>query len=349
MKRLVIVFGGRSSEHKISIISATNVSKQVDNTKYELLLIGITKEGKWLKVDNISSVEDGSWINSEENAYILPDATKRCIILERRGEYKELHVDVVFPVLHGLYGEDGTIQGLLELADIPYVGCGVLASAIGMDKLYTKLVVDKLGIRQAAYEPVLDYEVKEDFEKVIRRIEDRFDYPVFVKPSNAGSSKGVSKASNNEELRSGVLEALNHDRKVLVEETIVGAEVECAVLGRPGDVIASGVGEIKSAAAFYDYDAKYKLDSLTLLDSKLPEGVRENLPQCAEKIFTALDGFGLSRVDFFAKDDGEIVFNEINTMPGFTAISMYPMLFEASGIDKKTLIDKLIDLAFERG
>ena len=349
MRKLAIIFGGQSSEHEISIISATNISKQVDTSKYELILIGITREGKWLKVDSISSMEDGSWINSKTSACILPDATKKCIIIETDGEYKELGVDVVFPVMHGLFGEDGTIQGLLELANIPYVGCGVLASAVGMDKLYTKLVVDKLGIRQAGYEPVLDYEVKEDFKGIINRIESRFDYPVFVKPSNAGSSKGVSKASDRKELEKGIMEALNHDRKILVEETIVGHEVECGVLGRPGNVIASGVGEIKSAASFYDYDAKYKLDSLTLLDSKLPNGVREKLPECAKRIFSALDGFGLSRVDFFAKEGGEIVFNEINTMPGFTAISMYPMLFEAAGIDKKVLIDRLIELAFERG
>ena len=237
----MIIFGGQSSEHEISVISATNISKQVDTDKYELILIGITKEGKWLKVENISSMEDGSWINSRTSAFILPDATKKCIIVETDGEYKEIHVDVVFPVLHGLYGEDGTVQGLLELAKIPYVGCGVLASAVGMDKLYTKLVVDKLGIRQAAYEPVLDYEASKDFEGVIKRIENRFDYPVFVKPSNAGSSRGVSKASNREELEKGIKEALNHDRKVLVEETIVGHEVECGVLGNPGDVTASGV------------------------------------------------------------------------------------------------------------
>ena len=227
MRKLAIIFGGQSSEHEISVISATNISKQVDIDKYELILIGITKEGKWLKVENISSMEDGSWINSRTSAFILPDATKKCIIVETDGEYKEIYVDVVFPVLHGLYGEDGTIQGLLELAKIPYVGCGVLASAVGMDKLYTKLVVDKLGIRQAAYEPVLDYEARKDFEGVIKRIENRFDYPVFVKPSNAGSSRGVSKASNREELENGIREALNHDRKVLVEETIVGHEVEC--------------------------------------------------------------------------------------------------------------------------
>ena len=348
MRRLAIIFGGQSSEHEISVISATNVSKQVDTDKYELILVGITKEGKWLKVDSISSMEDGNWLNSKTSAYILPDATKKCIMVETGGEYKEVHVDVVFPVLHGLFGEDGTVQGLLELAKIPYVGCGVLASAVGMDKLYTKLVVDKLGIRQAAYEAILDYEVREDLSGKIKKIEGRFDYPVFIKPSNAGSSRGVSKALDREELKKGILEALKHDRKVLVEETIVGHEVECGVLGRTGEVMASGVGEIKSAATFYDYDAKYKLDSLTLLDSQLPNGVREKLPECAKKIFTALDGFGLSRLDFFAKEDGEIVFNEINTMPGFTAISMYPMLFEAAGIGKKDLIDRLIELAFER-
>ena len=215
MRRLVIIFGGRSSEHEISVISATNVSKQVDTDKYELILVGITKEGKWLKADSISSMEDGSWLNSKTSAYILPDATKKCIMVETGGEYKEVHVDVVFPVLHGLFGEDGTVQGLLELAKIPYVGCGVLASAVGMDKLYTKLVVDKLGIRQAAYEAVLDYEVKENLSDKIEKIEGRFDYPVFIKPSNAGSSRGVSKALDREELKKGILEALKHDRKAV--------------------------------------------------------------------------------------------------------------------------------------
>ena len=352
MRKLAIIFGGQSSEHEISVISATNISKQVDTDKYELILIGITKEGKWLKVENISSMEDGSWINSRTSAFILPDATKKCIIVETDGEYKEIHVDVVFPVLHGLYGEDGTIQGLLELAKIPYVGCGVLASAVGMDKLYTKLVVDKLGIRQAAYEPVLDYEARKDFEGVIKRIENRFDYPVFVKPSNAGSSRGVSKASNREELENGIREALNHDRKVLVEETIVGHEVECAVFGGGKvPVKASGVGEILAAkeAAFYDFEAKYyNHDSKTVVDPKLPGEAEKKIPEIAKRIFEAIDGFGLSRVDFFVTEEGEIVFNEINTMPGFTAISMYPTLWKAKGIETKQLVNDLIALAFER-
>ena len=259
-------------------------------------------------------------------------------------------MDVVFPVLHGLYGEDGTVQGLFSLAKLPYVGCGVLSSAVSMDKLYTKIIVDDLGIRQAAYVPVMVWKMRQDMERVIRQVEDRFAYPVFIKPSNAGSSRGVSKAENREQLIAGLEEAARHDRKILVEETIIGHEVECAVLGggeKP--VQSSGVGEILAAADFYDFDAKYyNEESRTVINPELPGNAAEKVKKAAEKIFNAVDGYGLARVDFFVTDSGEVIFNEINTMPGFTAISMYPMLWEAAGIPKKQLIDRLIELAFER-
>ena len=344
-----VIFGGQSSEHVVSCMSVVNVASQIDAQEYDVLLIGITEEGRWVKADSIESIQDGSWRESQVKAVISPDATERCVILEENGHFEKRPVDAAFPVLHGLYGEDGTIQGLFELARIPYVGCGVLASAVSMDKLYTKIIVDTLGVPQAAYVPVYREEL-ENMEQVTARVEEKFSYPVFVKPSNAGSSKGVGKAENRQELENALREAARHDRKILVEETIVGHEVECAVFGGgKTPVKASGVGEILAAAEFYDFDAKYyNAESKTVVNPPLPGNAAEKIRQAAVDIFKAVDGYGLSRVDFFVKEDGGIVFNEINTLPGFTAISMYPMLWEAAGMDKKTLVQALIGHAFQR-
>ena len=227
---IAVIFGGQSSEHEVSCMSVVNVASQIDREKYEVLLIGITEEGHWVKADSVESIQDGSWRESRVSAVISPDATEKCVIPEEDGRTEKRPIDVAFPVLHGLYGEDGTIQGLLELARIPYVGCGVLASAVSMDKLYTKIVVDDLGIRQAQYVAVRREEL-DDMEAVILRVEEKLSYPVFVKPSNAGSSKGVSKAEDRDGLKKALTEAARHDRKILVEETIVGHEVECAVFG----------------------------------------------------------------------------------------------------------------------
>ncbi len=348
-KTIAVIFGGQSSEHVVSCMSVVNVASQIDAQEYDVLLIGITEEGRWVKADSIESIQDGSWRESQVKAVISPDATERCVILEENGHFEKRPVDAAFPVLHGLYGEDGTIQGLFELARIPYVGCGVLASAVSMDKLYTKIIVDTLGVPQAAYVPVYREEL-ENMEQVTARVEEKFSYPVFVKPSNAGSSKGVGKAENRQELENALREAARHDRKILVEETIVGHEVECAVFGGgKTPVKASGVGEILAAAEFYDFDAKYyNAESKTVVNPPLPGNAAEKIRQAAVDIFKAVDGYGLSRVDFFVKEDGGIVFNEINTLPGFTAISMYPMLWEAAGMDKKTLVQALIGHAFQR-
>ena len=245
-------------------------------------------------------------------------------------------------------GEDGTVQGLLELAAIPYVGCGVLASACSMDKFYTKIVVDSIGVRQAKFVGVRRHELTH-MDEVVARVEAGVPYPVFVKPSKAGSSQGVSKAENREELIDALNLAAKHDSKILVEETIVGREIECGVLGM-NEPKASGVGEVLSAEEFYSYDAKYNNEeSRTVVDPELPEGKAEEIRKDAVAIFRALDCSGLSRVDFFlTKDTNEVVFNEINTLPGFTAISMYPMLWEARGLSKKALVQKLIDLAMNR-
>ncbi|MCI8743754.1 MAG: D-alanine--D-alanine ligase [Lachnospiraceae bacterium] len=349
-KRIAVLFGGQSSEHLVSCMSAANVIGQIDQSRYELLLIGITEEGHWLKADSLEDVRSGAWKESTTEAILSPDATKQCVILTEEGSSRNVPVDVVFPVLHGPYGEDGTVQGLLELARIPYVGCGVLASAVSMDKLYTKGIVDRLGIRQARYIPVMVWELKKDTDGVIRQVEEQLSYPVFVKPSSAGSSRGITKARNRQELLAGLKEAAGHDRKILVEETIIGHEVECAVLGggqKP--VESSGVGEILAAAEFYDYEAKYfNEDSRTVIGPELPGDSAQQVRRAAERIFNAVDGYGLARVDFFVTRQGEVVFNEINTLPGFTAISMYPMLWEAAGIPKDQLIDRLISLAFER-
>ncbi len=345
-----VIFGGQSSEHEVSCMSAANIIEQMDESVYNLILIGITKEGHWLKADSIQAVRQGSWRESRTEAVLSPDATKQCVVItDPQGQVTWAPVDVAFPVLHGRDGEDGTIQGLLELARIPYVGCGVLSSALSMDKLYTKLIVDRLGITQAEYEPVMAEEL-EDMEEVTARIEKKFSYPVFIKPSNAGSSRGVSRADSREELEKGLQLAASEDRKLLVEEMICGHEVECAVFGGgKEEVIASGTGEILAAAQFYDYDAKYhNAQSKTVTDPDLPGTASQEIPRLAKEIFKAVDGYGLARVDFFVKDDGTVVFNEINTMPGFTAISMYPMLWEARGMGKRELVGKLLSHARNR-
>lgn len=347
-KNLVVIFGGRSSEHEVSCISVQTVAKAVDLEKYEMVLVGITKDGRWLKADSIESIADSSWYDSKVSAVISPDSSREMILMD--GDSVTIRkVDVIFPVLHGMYGEDGTIQGLFEMADIPYVGCGVLASAASMDKFYTKIIIDNIGVCQARFVPVVEDDF-EDLEAAMDRVEASLSYPVFVKPSKAGSSKGVSKASNRAELEVSLYEAVKHDNKILVEETIVGRELECGVLGYGKNTKASGVGEILAAAEFYDYDAKYNnKESKTVIGADIPSEIEGEIRDSAIKIFNALDGFGLSRVDFFLENGtNRVIFNEINTLPGFTSISMYPMLWNDEGYDIETLVETLIEMASER-
>ena len=351
MKNLMLIFGGQSSEHEVSCVSATTIAKAIDKAKYQVYLVGITKEGKWLLADSVEQMQAGEWRNSKKQAVLSPDATGKELLILQGESVERVKIDVAFPVLHGLYGEDGTIQGLFELAKIPYVGCGVLASAVSMDKVYTKIIVDKLGITQAQFVDVRKEQFA-DMEAVLNRVEEKLSYPVFVKPSNAGSSCGVTKAEDRNALKNSLLLAAEHDNKILVEETIVGRELECAVLGN-GEIDASGVGEILAAedAAFYDYDAKYNnAESKTVIGPVLPEGKEEEIRSCAKQIFKAVDGRGLARVDFFMENGtNRIVFNELNTLPGFTSISMYPMLWGAKGLSIEKLVQKLIDLAKCRG
>lgn len=348
-KTIAVLFGGQSSEHEVSCVSAMTVIGALNPEKYDVILIGITKQGRWLLADSAESVKDGSWEKSRVQAVLTPDASIGGVILIEDGRVEERKIDVIVPVLHGLYGEDGTVQGLAELAGIPYVGCGVLSSSVSMDKLFTKIVADSIGISQAQYVPVMRDDLA-DMEAVVARVEAKLSYPVFVKPSNAGSSRGVSKAKNREGLEKALRLAAAEDGKILVEETIVGRELECGVLQDGKELMVSGVGEILAAAEFYDYDAKYNNpDSRTVLSPTLPEGKTEEIRNTAAAIFRAVDGRGLARVDFFLENGtNRVVFNELNTLPGFTSISMYPMLFREQGIALTELVDRLIETAYHR-
>ncbi|GAE88698.1 D-alanine--D-alanine ligase [Acetivibrio straminisolvens] len=363
-KRVLVIFGGQSSEHEVSRISAASILKNINSDKFDVSMMGITKDGKWLPYNGpIDKIPSGEWeqIALKDGTRSIPDKMNLVdSIVSLKDDTGELDktlasdgkgkkIDVVFPVLHGCNGEDGTIQGLFELAGIPYVGCGVLASAVGMDKIYAKIIFEKAGIPQADYLYFTRKEIAGDIESVVDKIEGKFEYPIFVKPSNAGSSVGVTKAHDKNELKEALIYAAKYDRKVLIEEFINGREVECAVLGND-EPIASTVGEVIPGNEFYDYKAKYIDNSSKIkIPADLPEETVEKIRSYAIKAFKALDCAGLSRVDFFVhKETGEVYINEINTLPGFTSISMYPMLWEESGIPYSELIERLIDLAIER-
>lgn len=346
-----VLFGGISPEHEVSLRSAESVLNRMDTEKYDIYPVGITKSGNWMLYGSTdySGLPSGDWQGCKENrkAVISPIRGQGLLIFEG-DSFVRVHIDVVFPVLHGENGEDGSVQGLLQLADLPCVGPDVAASATSMDKCLTKLVADNAKIRQAAWQLVTRQMLRADEEAVLDAVEAKFDYPVFVKPAGTGSSVGVSKAANREKLSAALHEAVKYDRKVLVEEYIRGHEVEVAVLGNETPV-ASCCGEIDAGAEFYDYDAKYLSDCSKLyIPARISEAAAETIRETAIKVYQALGCRGLSRVDFFVTYDGEeVVFNEINTIPGFTSISMYPKLFEASGIPYSTLIDELLRFAIE--
>ncbi len=348
---VAVFFGGMSSEHDISCLSAATVMGGLDRRKYDVIPVGITRSGRWLLVRDESSLRDGSWRLSLETAVLLPDAEEKSLLITAAdGTVRKVRVDVAFPVLHGRFGEDGTIQGLFELAKIPYVGCGVAASAVCMDKLYAKALVDGLGIAQARHVDFTLKELKEGEVHAREKVEAALNYPVFVKPTDGGSSQGVSRVDRREDLFEALLEAASEGTRVMVEEAIVGREVECAVLSTIEGPKASGVGEIRAAAEFYDFDAKYSNpDSETDTHPVFPEGKEEEIRRDAVKIFETVGGYGLARVDFFLENGtNRVVFNEVNTLPGFTSISMYPMLWKEAGLPLPLLLDKLIEAAFSR-
>ena len=346
-----VLFGGMSPEHEVSLRSAESVLNNMNPEKYNIFPVGITKDGDWILFGgkDYSMLPAGTWLDCPDNrrAAISPIRDQGLLTFEGDNVVRE-RIDVVFPVLHGENGEDGAMQGLLQLAGIPYVGPHVSASAVAMDKTLTKLVADQAGVPQAAWHLVRGSDLDHRMDVVLDTIENKFTYPVFVKPAGTGSSVGVSKAGDREGLRTALLSAAVYDEKILVEEFIDGREVEVAVMGNSSPV-ASICGEIDSGADFYDYDAKYVTDtSVAYIPARIPEDVAEQVREAAVKVYSVIGCQGLSRVDFFVTFEGNrVVFNEINTLPGFTSISMYPKLFAASGIPYGQLIDQLIDLAME--
>ena len=351
MITVALFFGGRSNEHEVSIMSCKNVYKALDTDKYSVEPVFITKEGKWRYVDGAvdDSFDEEKTVKEGDPVTLAVGADRPALLIRSDNGWKEHPVDVALPVLHGIGGEDGTIQGLFEMAGIPYVGCGVLASSVAMDKITTKRVIQQTKIRQARYETAYTYN-KEDYPEVVRRVEENLGYPVYVKPANAGSSVGVSRAADREGLMKALDVAGKVDSRILIEEEIKGREVECAVLGNLENVQASGVGEILAADSFYTYDAKYNNpQSRTVIDPDLPDETVEEIRRDAVEIFRMINGSGLSRVDFFVdKTNGEVVFNEINTLPGYTGISMWPMLWSAKGLDMSQQVDRLISLALAK-
>lgn len=345
--KVAVIFGGTSTEHDVSIVSGTSVIQNLNKEKYEIYPTYIDKEGNWHKytkeINEIKVLPIG--VELEEISRI------NNII-----EYLK-QMDIAFPVLHGLGGEDGSIQGLFKIINLPYVGCGILASSVGMDKVYTKIVFEKAGIPQTKYEYIKannekftyvykDFnEEKMELSNIVEKIDKNLKYPMFVKPSNSGSSVGVKKADNKEELKKAIINASKYDTKILVEEGIIGREIECAVLGKE-DIITSPVGEVLSAEDYYSFDAKYNnQESRTAIPADIDKEISNEIRDLSIKAFKAIDGKGLSRVDFFVENKTDKIYiNEINTLPGFTTISMYPKLLEQVGISYTEILDKLIEL-----
>jgi D-alanine-D-alanine ligase len=354
--RLGLIFGGRSAEHEVSIMSARSVLKAIDREKYDVTLIGITKQGKWIAGDNPLAALGAGEVSSTAAAALLAEPGHRELLTltdNRKERAMQLsavaELDVVFPLLHGPYGEDGTVQGLLELADLPYVGSGVLGSALAMDKAVCKELLRAHGIPVVDWWLVTRPEIERDAEKVAALAIGRFGLPLFTKPANLGSSVGVVKAHTHAELVSALRESARYDRRILIERGIDAREVEVSVLGN-AEPQASVVGEIVPSREFYDYEAKY-LDNASdlIIPANIPGETAEKARQYAVQAFKVIDAAGLARVDFLLdKNSGRLYLNEINTIPGFTQISMYPKLWEASGISYAELIDRLVTLALER-
>lgn len=354
--KIAVIFGGRSGEHAVSLMSARFVLSQLSPKKYQVTQIGITRDGDWLvstdpQVEVLQAMQSGD-LSGLEPASILPVPSRKGVYSVGKGEVLSLlsEVDVVFPVLHGTFGEDGTLQGLLELADLAYVGPGVTGSAVGMDKGVFFDVMRANGIPVVDTVLVLRSELEADTEDTLDRVEaDLESYPMFVKPANLGSSVGISKVNNQSDLVEGLMEAASFDRRVVVQRGLNVREIEVSVMGND-QPLASVCGEVLPGAEFYSYDAKYHdTSSQTVIPADIPDETAERIRRLAVRAYKACDLAGLSRVDFFLdKDSGEIYLNELNTLPGFTSISMYPMLWAASGVGNQELVDKLVAYALER-
>ena len=366
--RIGIIYGGRSGEHEVSLASAAAVFKNLDPSRYEAVPILVTKEGRWSVRSEPPALEAAADAIAASRTNAIAATSREAHLVARPGgdtlltidrsygsdvstvAVSGLSLDVVFPVLHGPYGEDGTVQGLLELANVPYVGCGVLGSAVGMDKAVMKLIFAARDLPICDYEVVLTRDWRRDERAVLTRVASRLGFPLFIKPANLGSSVGISKAKHAIELRAAINLAAEFDRKIVVEAAVPAArEIECAVLGND-DPEASVPGEIIPSREFYDYEAKY-LDegSRSVIPAQLSEAQIADVRRLSIEAFKAIDGAGMARVDFLlARDSGVLYLNELNTIPGFTTISMYAKLWEASGLTYSALLDRLIDLAMER-
>jgi D-alanine-D-alanine ligase len=359
--RIGVVFGGRSGEHEVSIRSARSVIEAIDRSKYEVVPIAITKEGNWLAPpasagllpnETRRSFSARSLGEAKGDVAILGDPSREGLLSLKNSTRPAEKLDVVFPVLHGTFGEDGTIQGLLEMAAIPFVGCGTLASACGMDKVTMKALFREAGLPICEYAWFLRSEWESDSQKVSRRVTRQIGFPAFVKPANLGSSVGVSKATDKASLAKAVELAARYDRKIMVEEAVEGREIECAVIGNdnpqaslPGEYIIHD-----EAARFLDYTEKYSSTGNVefVVPARISKATATRIRRMAEKAYKAIDASGLSRVDFFLRRDGSLLVNEINTLPGLTDVSGFPKMWEATGTSFTRVIDQLIDLALER-
>ena len=348
--RVAVIFGGKSNEHDVSVVSATHVIKSIPKDKYDVICIGITKKGHWMKyIGDVDDIASNKWEQHPDNVpcVLSPDPLhKGFIALGENGEYQNVKVDVIFPVLHGKNGEDGTIQGLFQLAEIPFVGCDCISSANCMDKGLTHTVLDANGIKTAKWVGIITSELSH-LDKKCDEMESKLGYPMFVKPANCGSSIGINKAEDFDSLKEAVKIAFSHDNKVIIEEFIKGQELEVAVFGYDSP-FASFIGEIGKNNDFYDYESKYINNSVNLIiPANIPDESAKEIRQIAVDAYKAMGCKGLSRVDFFLTEQNEIILNEINTMPGFTPISMYPKLMEDLGMTYGYLIDKLIEQAID--
>ncbi|MCL2574597.1 MAG: D-alanine--D-alanine ligase [Defluviitaleaceae bacterium] len=347
-KVVAVIFGGVSGEHDISKLSAASVINALDEDKYFVLPIYITQDGRWLMYDGAKeNIKNLQWEKFGTPVVLSPDAAHHGILRLVGEKFRVIHVDVAFPVMHGKNGEDGTVQGLLELAGIPYVGSGVAASAICIDKIHTNMMAEKIGLKQAQYLTFNKKDLGDNVDEIAKKIRYELKYPCFVKPATTGSSVGISKARNKKELIAALHEASKHDGNIIVEQMMTGREIECAVLGNDNPA-ASTVGERIFETEFYDYDAKYHDNrSKVVVPAELPEYVVEQIRQQSLDIYRITRCKGLARVDFFLDAEGEVIFNEINTMPGFYEISMYAKLWNYEGMAYEEIVDKLIELAVE--
>ena len=349
---VAVIFGGRSGEHEVSLMSARSVLSVLDPAKYEVTRVGITHEGTWLTGKNVLDQFENNKTDGLLPALLSPDPSERGLYIMEgiSGLKKWSDIDVYFPVLHGTFGEDGTLQGLFELADVAYVGAGVVGSSVGMDKGVFKDVMIANQIPVVDMMVVLRAEIESDMASVIERAEKVSDYPLFTKPANLGSSVGVTKCSNRSDLQEGLMEAALFDRRILIQKGVKNAhEIEVSVLGND-EPLASVCGEVLPSREFYSYESKY-IDGTSglLIPAPLPDEISECIREYAVRAYKAVDCAGMARVDFFVeKDTNRIYLNELNSLPGFTKISMYPKLWEASGLSYQKLVDRLIELAMER-